>query len=777
MMETDKRKESIPSNSLSFGLERLGLLSLTARWLMLTLAIIFSFVAYAGINRLIVDDSLTELFRADTDEFKRYERMTDRFPASEYDVLVVVESSQLLTPHSLNTLSNLVIELQFVDGLKGLISLFSAREKPINGAVPPPLIPDQLPTGAAFEALVQRIFNNDIISGKLLSKDGELALIVMALDKTIVHERGLGTVIGDIQKTVEKELKGSRIQAKLAGAPIMQLEIRNAVTRDRMIYNGLGFLAGVLVALLFFRRLSYMIIAAVPPLVAILWSLGVLGWLDFRLNMFLNVMTPLIMVMAFSDTMQLTFTLRSRILSGDNRFEAARYAVLTVGPACVLTVATAAASFITLLFSNSALVRSFGAAGALSTLTAYVAVITLVPLLALLFIREEKENLQSADEQSKQSDAAINMLSQICGGIASTIVRIPILTTLVALLCISIMGYMHLSLEPRYSLADQVPDREQALEANRRLDEKLTGAKPVHVLIEFPKNSSLYAPATLDLISQVHTILEEQQAVGNVWSVETLNRWLEKDGAADQNELKRYIDILPPHLTRRFISLDERAVLVTGRIPDINSADLLPVVQQIESSLITLQTQYPDYQIHVTGLAAIAARNSAAMIKQLNLGLTVEMIFVACLIGLAFRSFSTGLVSILPGLFPIFASGTLLALTTEGLQFASIIALTVSFGLGLDATIHYLNRLRLEVREGEDPSKGIIRATLLVGPALILTTVVLAFGLAMTVLSDQPSLRLFGWLSAVTLVAALIGDLIILPATSLLVRKITTRWF
>ena len=83
----------------------------------------------------------------------------------------------------------------------------------------------------------------------------------------------------------------------------------------------------------------------------------------------------------------------------------------------------------------------------------------------------------------------------------------------------------------------------------------------------------------------------------------------------------------------------------------------------------------------------------------------------------------------------------------EGLQFASVVALTVSFGLGLSATIHFLNRLRLEDKPGDDPGVGVERATVLVGPALILTSVVLACGLAVTVFSDLPSLRLFGWLS------------------------------
>ena len=94
----------------------------------------------------------------------------------------------------------------------------------------------------------------------------------------------------------------------------------------------------------------------------------------------------------------------------------------------------------------------------------------------------------------------------------------------------------------------------------------------------------------------------------------------------------------------------------------------------------------------------------------------------------------------------------------------------------LNATVHYLNRLRLEARPGEDPAIGVERATVLIGPALVLTSLILAFGLGVTVLSDLPSLRLFGKLSGLTLMAALIGDLLMLPASVLLARRIGARW-
>jgi len=757
---------------LALGIERLGFISLRIPAVVTLLVIALTIAAGFGIARIRVDDSLSQLFRSDTAEFKQYEALTRRFPSSEFDVLIVVEGKKLLERASIQKLRNLVTELHFVDGMKGLISIFSARQPPEAGNLPAALFPAELPEGVEYNKLIARVKANEIIRGKLMSEDGELVLIVVSLDQGVVEDRGLRDVVGAIHKTIDTELKDSGLTAKLSGAPVMQLEIRNAVERDRLIYNVLGFVAGCLIAVLFFRRLSFMIVAAAPPLIGIVWSLGLLGWLDFRLNMFLNVMTPLIMVMGFSDSMQLTFAMRDRLLDGDTKLEALRKVLYVVGPACVLTSMAAALSFIVLLFSESELIRTFGVAGALSASVTFVAVIVLVPLLGLLLVRRE----QSFVVRVAGTDAAVDALRAGCGWIAERMVRRPGLYSALSVVAVVGLSIVYANLEPRYRLADQVPDREQAVAASTRLDAKLTGANPVHVLIDFPKGAALYAPETLDTIADAHAVVAAQTGVGNVWSIETLRQWLrEKAGVTDIAVVKQYVDLLPPHLTRRFISLKEDAVVVTGRIPDKDASELLPSIDKLNHELDKVRAKHPGYTISVTGLSAIAARNSASMIKKLSVGLAIEMVFIAALLGLAFRSAFVAVVAVLPALFPIVISGGVLAVLNEGLQFASIVALTVAFGLALSATIHYLNRLRLEYREDEEPSLGIRRATILVGPALILTTLVLAFGLAVTVFSDLPSLRLFGWLSAFTLMAALIGDLLIMPATVMWLRTMLRR--
>ena len=758
---------------LAFGVERMGLVSLRAPAVVGLVFLVLAIGSVFGLQRLKVDDSLSQLFRSNTPQFRQYEAVTRDFPSSEYDVLVVITASDLLARGNVEKIRTLVTDLQLIEGERSILSMFSARQPPEPGqTIPPPLFPEPLPEGQAYGDVVAKIRANELIDGKLLSADGTLALVVLALDPDVANSSKSGAIVAEIRRTMAEDLAGSDLKGELAGVPVMQLEIHDSVERDRVTYNLIGFIAGCLIAILFFRRVSFMLVAAAPPLVAILIAIGALGWLDFRLNIFLNVMTPLIMVISFSDSMQLTFAIRDRLVAGNGKGQAIRGALAVVGPACVLTHTTTMVSFVALLFSDSDLIKTFGEAGLLTTAIALVTVLVLLPLLAVTLVRGEAK-LAAA---KPGADRAINGLRGFCRWIAERMVGRPGLYSLIGIAVCVVLSILYANLTPRYRLADQVPNNEQATTANGTLDRKLTGANPIDVLIQFPPGQDLYAPDTLATIEAVQRATAGEPGIGNVFSLQTLRDWLsQKLGDNDVQTLKKYASYLPKPLIRRFVAADERSVVVSGRVPDKDASQLLPIVDKLDARLNAVRAAHPGYTIAVTGLSVIASRNSAAMIDRLSRGLTVEIVFVAAFIGLAFRSWRVMLLSILPGIFPIVASGSLLYLMGEGLQFASVVALTVSFGLGLSATIHFLNRLRLEERPGENAALSVERATILVGPALILTSVVLACGLAVTAFSNLPMLRLFGWLSAFAMIAALVADLLILRPTAMVLYSLRTN--
>src|SRR2546421_1190822 len=557
----DASVDTPPRRSFAFGLERLGLIGLAAPAVTFALIGVMSALALWGLTRLRVDDSLSELFRTDTEEFRRYEEIDRRFPSSEYDVLVVVEGKDLLKKPQLEAFRRAIVDLQLADGVDGLISMLSARGKPDPSGYAPPIVPDDLPDGPEYDAIIQQMRDNDIVKGKFLSPDGELALAVIALDRKAVAKEGAKAIIGGISKQLQEELAPVGLKSHLTGAPVMQLEIRNAVERDQIVYNGLGLLFGATIAVIFFKRVSLMLLAALPPVLAVLWSLGLLGWLGFRLNLFLNVMTPLVMVMGFADSMQMVSAIRIRLREGDTKAQAVRFAVRVVGPACVLAHGTALLSFLALLVSQSGLIRTFGVAGGLAVCISFVAVILVLPLLGLLLVRKEGKLARDRSPADRLMDG----LGDIVGWIVDRVVHWPALTTLVALVAFAVCGWAYLQLEPRYRLADQVPDREQALGATGRIDEKLTGANPVHIMIEWKTGEGLFTPVPLEVIAKTHEILEKQAGLGNVWSLESLRRWLREAGDERVETVQKFVGLLPEHLVRRFIAKEQNAVLVTGR--------------------------------------------------------------------------------------------------------------------------------------------------------------------------------------------------------------------
>src|ERR1700732_2304917 len=314
--------EEPPAQMLAVGLERLGLIPMKAPILSCIILVPLIVGAIFGIQRIKIDDSLSQLFRSNSREYRQYEAETKRFPATEFDVLVVVEGKTLLARDNLEKVRDLVTDLQLVEGTRGLISLFSARQAPAPGKLPAALFPADLPEGAEYDKFIETVKTNEIIRGKLLSEDGTLALIVLSLEPEVVASNKLRQVSGDIRQLLAAYLHGSGLNAELSGVPVMQLEIRNAVKRDGLTYNILGILAGCIIAIIFFRKISFMVVAAFPPIIAIVLALGGLGWANFNLNMFLNVMTPLIMVISFSDSMQLTFAARDRLIAGQDKYTA-----------------------------------------------------------------------------------------------------------------------------------------------------------------------------------------------------------------------------------------------------------------------------------------------------------------------------------------------------------------------------------------------------------------------------------------------------------------------
>ena len=194
-------------------------------------------------------------------------------------------------------------------------------------------------------------------------------------------------------------------------------------------------------------------------------------------------------------------------------------------------------------------------------------------------------------------------------------------------------------------LPTRSPDREQAIAANTRIDTKLTGSNPIDVLIQFP-DALLYArkfhrsPSPSSATS--HSVLEHQRGIGNVWSRWNIRRWLATttSGKADVGTLKRYVDMLPEYSDPTVPFPPKKRIRWSSpgafRTPTPAACSRWCRRSTIHSTPCGRAIQLYDHG--QARLSALAARNSALMIDKLNRGLTIEIVFVAAFIEIAFGS-------------------------------------------------------------------------------------------------------------------------------------------
>ena len=253
----------------------------------------------------------------------------------------------------------------------------------------------------------------------------------------------------------------------------------------------------------------------------------------------------------------------------------------------------------------------------------------------------------------------------------------------------------------------------------------------------------------------------------SLWSLVT---WL--GGAADEETSARLtadLDQLSPAARSRFLGKDGTATLVSASVKEMPTYVTLPLIDKIEE--VAKQAGGPG--VIVTGVTVVTARESTRTIDNLNVSLTFAILGDLTIMILAFRNFWVGFLAVLSNTIPVMGACAVLFLMGRGMQLNTVIALIVAFGVTVDETTHYLNQF---IHHGRAKKLGdrLVETTRQVGPVLIGTTVIILCGLATTLTSGLPTVTMFGLITAMTLLFALVGDLLFLPA---LIAGPTRRWF
>ena len=574
----------------------------------------------------------------------------------------------------------------------------------------------------------------------------------------------------------------SDAQIFLGGAPMIADDLVTFV-RDDLSSFSFGVLGFIIVALgLIFRKVRWVALPLVCCAVAGTVMVGVLGLMDWRVTVVSSNFISLLLIITISLTVHLT--VRYRELRATRHFSSheklLQHAVLSMFKPCLYTGLTTAVAFGSLIVSGISPIISFGWMMVMGVLAALTVVFFLFPAILTLL---------PVDQTKLSSDMRLNLTSTLAT--ITDKLKDKVLYLYAVVLLLSVIGLARLQVEN--SFIDYFREKTEIFQGMSLLDEKLGGTLSFDLIVDLPEEANSFGDGfddgfddgfggasdsdaywftapKMDQVKAIHEYLENDPQTGKVLSfgaviqlAEKLNGYDPIDGLLWAVLYSRIPDALKNTVLTPFVSIKENQLRFNVRViesdPDLKRNELL---QRIEKG-IEREFGFTDEQVNVTGILVLYNNVLQSLYESQILTLGVVMLAIMLMFLLLFRSLKIAIICIIPN--AIAAAFVLGIMGWLGipLDIMTITIAAISVGIGVDNTIHYMHRFKREF-----PRFGNYRDTMFfchnsIGRAMYFTSMTIVAGFSILALSNFIPTIIFGLLTSLAMLVALVGSLTLLP--------------
>jgi uncharacterized protein len=574
-------------------------------------------------------------------------------------------------------------------------------------------------------------------------------------------------------------------QIYLGGAPMIADDLVTFVRGDLSSFS-FGVLAFIILALgLIFRKLRWVALPLACCAIAGVTMVGILGLMDWRVTVVSSNFISLLLIITISLTVHLTVRYRELRATrrSSNHDKLMRHAILSMFKPCLYTGLTTAVAFGSLIVSGISPIISFGWMMVIGVFAAIVVVFGVFP--AVL-------SLLPQDQTKLSSDLRLGVTTGLARLTARLNNRVLAIYAVITLL--SIVGLAQLKVEN--SFIDYFREKTEIFQGMTLFDEKLGGTLSFDVIVDLPDepedvdgfddgfgdsfddgfgnggddDAYYFTAPKMDLVEEIHRYLDDDPQTGKVLSfgaVVQLARQLNGnepiDGVLWAVLYSRIPETLKDTVLKPFISIEENQLRFNVRViesdPDLKRNELL---QRVERG-IEEKFGFSDDQVNVTGVLVLYNNVLQSLYESQILTLGVVMLVIMLMFLLLFRSLAIAMICIIPN--AIAAAFVLGIMGWLGipLDIMTITIAAISVGIGVDNTIHYMHRFRREY-----PRFGNYRQTMFychnsIGRAMYFTSMTIVAGFSILALSNFIPTIVFGLLTSLAMLVALIGSLTLLP--------------
>ena len=720
------------------------------RRFVLGLIVLLTIIALAGISRLDYSMNPASDIRSDNKDWENLKEFSSEYGSEGQACVVLLKTDNIFTLESILALRQLVSQLRQSEGVT---QIFSIDDVPvISGGLPRRLLPGDPSNPNVLQQAREMATVHPLVAGQLLSPNTETTVVIVRLKERPSIDKLL-VVVKNIRRVARSIAKAHGVEVLVTGSPVLMADWFSEMRSQRIKLIILACGITLVIAMLLLRNLSAIVITSTGHMFGTLWTLGAMGWMGIELTMLGTAIPPLLTAIGFTDSIHLMLHMRREAAAGSTAREGAILAIRRIGIACALTSLTTGVGFGSLLLASRPSVRDFGGSCALGCFLTFVAVMTFVPLLSGTFL-----GTRCAAAAKSEHDDRWNAFFD---GLRRHVSARPTLITVFGVLITLGLSATALKLKPDVDMGFYPPgsDSMQALDI---FEQDFGGGGMIHAWVDWPDSNDV--PAELaGALKEVHALFDEDSFTTHPISALNLIQSLgiqPEDNSASLSVLS----VFPKDLVNRFIHFNHGSAVVNARCPILGGSASVPALARIEQALAELTNRYEGLRFRLTGVPLVISRSLYKINTDLAKSLGLAAIVIFGIITLEFRSFRYGLICLIPNIFPLAVISAYLFFTSQSLPTVGVLVFTICLGIAVDDTIHFMTRFRTEFRECSDAYEANKRSFAAVGKALVITTVIFIFCFGSCATCTIPMIRHFAYLACIGFAAALIGDLLILPA-------------
>ena len=711
------------------------------------------------IPRLRFETSIYDLTIEDLPQTQEYNTFKKIFGCEEI-VLIVARTSDVFNPRTFSNIERLAAEFGKIPGVRRVISLPGIKKAmDITGKW----------TLSDFKKEISIV---TLLEKNIVSQDGKTTIISLILEDNTQKD----PVIAAVEDIIERE-KATQPMYQI-GMPVVSKALTQYTEQDFLRLPPITFLLISVTLFLLFRNLRGVFIPAGSVLMALIWTFGLMAWTGTPLSLLTMIVPIFLIAVGTAYSMYIFPEYAVAQKTSKTPGEASLKCFMQLGFPTFLAVITTIIGLGSLLINKIIEIRCFALFSCFGILAMLFIFMSFLPAVMALLPLSGK--ISHSGSRTRE-----NLLDRLLSGI----IRLNLehqKWTLGSIALISVLGIMGISrIQVETNPLDFFKDGTAISQNFKDIYRDMAGSFPMNVVISSGQDDYFEDPAHLKEVVPIQEFLATLPGVDKTISFcdylklvnYATNQYQDKfyvlpeEGFEVRMLINSFKTMLGQDMLGRFMNADFSGTNIVLRTHISSSNDFMSTQKKIEAYLA--ENLPAGFSFQVTGIGVVISHSSQLITDGQIKSLFLTLVLVFAIMFLLFMSFKVGIIGILPNCFPILVGFGLMGWLGIPLSMATSLIAGVAIGLAVDDTIHYLVGYNHEFKKDLDKKRALRDSVRHLGKPIIFTTVTISLGFSVLLFSSFKPTAVFGLLMVITMVSALVGDLILLPSLMMHVELIT----